>query len=50
MKITVQTSFLSERPRTSAHVRVYPANAVLLADGFLQPADALTCPREREKK
>jgi hypothetical protein len=38
MKITV---------RTSARVRVYPADAILPADGFLPSADARTCKRVR---
>jgi hypothetical protein len=34
MKITVRTSFPSGHLRTSTHVRVYPADAVLIADRF----------------
>jgi hypothetical protein len=36
MKITVQTS---------ARVRIYPADAILPADGFLPSADASACPQ-----
>jgi hypothetical protein len=43
MKIIIPTS--ADVVRTSARVRVYPADAVLSADGFLPSADALMCPR-----
>jgi hypothetical protein len=49
-KITVRTFFSSERPRTSARVRVYPADVVLPTDVFLPSADAVRRPRKRERK